>query len=582
MQLSDEVISRLARKYSLLNAIEHNGTADSRSVVGRILAEHKELRESPTKVKTIVSEEVESTNLLSIEEQNALFRSDYPGELEARVVQKKQHSKSESERIVELPELPNAKDNQVVTRFPPEPNGFMHIGHAKAAIIGYEYAKRYNGRFLLRFDDTNPAAEKREYYGAFLDSLNWLKIVPSQTKNASDDMDKFYEIAKELIVRSKAYVCSCPQDMMRTYRAEGIACSHRSQIVEENLNLWEEMLAGRTSRNHATLRFVGDIVSQNTAMRDPVLFRIVEEDHPLKGNQYRVWPTYDFDGPIEDSLDGVTYAMRSKEYELRDELYFSILDVLGMRKPRIIEFSRLDLQNTTVSKRSLRKLIESGNVTGWDDPRLPTISGLRRRGFLPEAIRDFILSMGVSKVESQPTWDLLESLNRKLLDPITKRYFFVENPTTLDVEDAPSIDVSLKFHPEKDYGMRQIHAGGRFLVSGSDASQFKIGEKVRLIEAYNIEIISIGNAIRAKYIGGENIEKIKRIQWVVPEESMALKVIMTGPLLINDEYNPQSIKEANGLVESSASSIRIGDLFQLIRFGFCRLDSTGVAILAHK
>ncbi|MGI0092112.1 MAG: glutamate--tRNA ligase, partial [Nitrososphaerales archaeon] len=481
-----------------------------------------------------------------------------------------------------LPDLVGAEEGQVVTRFPPEPNGHMHIGHAKAAIIGFEYAKRYQGRFLLRFDDTNPAAEKKEYYAAFLESLEWLGITPSKIKNASDDIQEFYELAEQMIKNSKAYVCACPQDAMRKNRGSGLACVHRSQTLEQNLSLWRDMISGKTEKNSAVLRFMGDMNSLNTTMRDPVLFRVVEEPHPLKGNKYRIWPTYDFDGAVEDSLDGVTHAMRSKEYELRDETYFAILEALGLRRPTIVEFSRLDLQNTTVSKRNLRKLIEQGSVSGWDDPRLPTISGLRRRGILPEAIREFILSMGVSKVESQPTWDLLESFNRKVLDPIAKRYFFVEDPVLLKIEGAPKTQVSLRFHPDKEMGERKIETDGRFLISSDDAKFLSEGAKIRLIEAFNVEITSIAEGIKARYLGVETEEKMRKIQWVVPDQSVPLKVKVTGPLLINDEYNPASMRDADGSIESSAKQMKVGEIFQLVRFGFCRLDSPGIAIMTHK
>ena len=370
-------------------------------------------------------------NGMTIAEQKAVLERDFPGEIEKTIARKKEISKNDSEKKFTLPDLPNAQIGNVVTRFPPEPNGYMHIGHTKAAIIGSEYAKKYQGKFIVRFDDTNPAAEKKEFYGAFLESLEWMEIKADLIRNASDDMPKFYEIARAMIEKYAAYVCSCTQEKMRQNRMSGLNCEHRSQTANQNISLWELMITEKTEAKHSTLRFVGDMQSLNTTMRDPVLFRVVEHPHPLKGSSFRVWPTYDFDGPVEDSLDGVTHAMRSKEYELRDELSYAILDSVDLRKPKIIEFSRLRLQNTTLSKRNLRKLIDEGKVNGWDDPRLPTISGLKRRGILPGAIREFVLSMGVSKVESQPTWDLLESINRKLLNPIARRFFFVENPVAL-------------------------------------------------------------------------------------------------------------------------------------------------------
>jgi glutamyl-tRNA synthetase len=580
--MEDPEISREARKAALLNAIEHGGKADLGSVVGRLMSENAELRKFAKGVRELAQVSVSAVNAIPIEKQASIFESEFPGELEKTVARKKQISKLDSEKVPALSELPDIVRGAFVSRFPPEPNGYMHIGHAKAAILGHEYARRYDGAFLVRFDDTNPVAEKKEYYGAFLESLEWLKIKPDRVKNASDDMALFYKLAEQLIGNSRAYVCKCEQDEMRRKRAQGLACPHRSQTIEQNLLLWKEMLSGVGEKGSSTLRFVGDMQSLNTAMRDPVLFRIVQHPHPIKGNQYRVWPTYDFDGAVEDSVDGVTHALRSKEYELRDEPYYAILDALALRKPRIIEFSRLDLQNTTVSKRNLKKLIEEGNVMGWDDPRLPTIAGLKRRGFLPETIREFVLSMGLSKVESQPTWDLLESINRKLLDPMARRFFFVPKPVELKVEDAPELKVHLKFHPDKNLGERQIETEGMFLVSSEDAKSFTPGIKVRLMEAYNIEIISIGRTTVARMCAEEKLDKIRRIHWVVPGHSYPLSVMVTGPLLIDEKYNPASLETVEGLVEEEAKDIKLGDIVQFVRFGFCRLDSPGMAIMAHK
>ena len=247
-------------------------------------------------MRSLALDQVSSVNLLDIEAQNRTFREEFPGELEEYFARKKQLSKTDSEKVLGLPELSDAIQGAVVTRFPPEPNGFMHIGHAKAAIIGFEYAKKYDGKFLIRFDDTNPAAEKKEYYDAFLESLKWLKIEADEVRNASDDMPTFYNLAERLIENSNAYICSCTQEEMKKNRGLGMTCSHRSQTKEQNISVWREMVSGVTERGIATLRFIGDMQSLNTTMRDPVLFRIVDSPHPLKGVQYHVWPTYDFDG----------------------------------------------------------------------------------------------------------------------------------------------------------------------------------------------------------------------------------------------------------------------------------------------
>lgn len=581
--LSDEEITSKAKKFALLNAADHSGIANPNAVVGRLLSENAELRKDASKVKSIVAGVVASINGMNLQQQKRLLDEEFPGELESSVTRKREQSRAEASKRPQLPDLPDASPGNVVTRFPPEPNGFMHIGHAKAAILGLEYARKYEGKFIVRFDDTNPAAEKLEYYGAFLEAFEWLQIKPDLVRNASDDMEKFYQIAQSMIDKFAAYVCSCSQEKMRDLRAAGFPCEHRSQSRAANTARWNEMLSGKVEAKNSVLRFVGNMQSLNTTMRDPVLFRIVDHPHPLKGNEFRVYPTYDFDGPLEDSLDGVTHAMRSKEYELRDELYYAILDSVEFRKPRIIEFSRLALKNTTVSKRSLRKLIEEGKVEGWDDPRLPTIAGLRRRGIQPETIREFVLQMGISKVESLPTWDLLESINRKVLDPRSKRYFFVGHPYELEIEGHPTLKVVLKYHPDSDFGERAIETQGKFLISASDGCELKPGDKFRLMETYNCELLSVDDRKLKAVKTSDNIEeKIPKIQWVTPEDSVPFTVTKTAPLLIEEEYNPNSLEKVEGRIEKSASALKVGEMFQLVRLGFCRLDSSGAAILAHK
>jgi glutamyl-tRNA synthetase len=580
---TDDEISALLRKFALLNALSHNGSADKGAVIARVMAEQSDLRSESKRVSAIATEVLSEINGLDQSKQKSILQEEFPDTLQSEIRRKEEQSKKDSEKTIELPPLEDAKMGEVVTRFPPEPNGYMHIGHTKAAILGSEYAKMYKGKFIMRFDDTNPAAEKREYYSAFLDDFVWLGIKPDAIRNSSDDMDRFYQFAEQMIESESAYICSCTQERMRELRGRGDECEHRRQSTIENLNLWRKMISKELSKSEATLRFRGDMKSLNTTMRDPVIFRIIDQPHPLLGNKYMVWPTYDFAGPVEDSLDGVTHAMRSKEYELRDELYYAILQSLRLRKPRVIEFSRLNLQDTTVSKRSLRKLIQDKLVEGWDDPRLPTISGLRRRGFLALAIRQFILSMGVSKVESQPTWDLLESFNRKLLDPIAKRYFFVPDPIKLKVSEAPKIKVTLKYHPEENLGERSIEINDSFFISRGDVDNLKEGSRVRLIEAYNVQVTDVGkDSIQAKYDGEDRVPELRKLQWVSEGEEIPLRAKIPGPLLVNDQFNPESLKIIDGVAEGSASQIEIGKIVQFVRFGFCRKDSAGVVIRTHN
>ena len=578
-----EEIELLARKYALLNASSHDGKADRGAVLGRIMAERSDLRKDSKLVGEVVGRVIAEISSITPEEQEELLKAEFPDFFDSENARKKLQSKKDSEKVLELPELPGAVVGSFVTRFPPEPNGFMHIGHAKAALLGSEYRKKYKGKFIVRFDDTNPSAEKLEYYDAFLESFKWLGIEIDAIRNSSDDMDRFYGFAEKLIIDSKAYVCTCTQEKMRALRGESKCCEHRDRSSEENLEIWHKMVNRAMSKSEATLRYKGDMASLNTAIRDPVIFRIILEPHPLLGNRYAVWPTYDFAGPVEDSLDGVTHALRSKEYELRDEPYHAILHDLGLRHPIIIEFSRLGLQNTTVSKRKLRKLIDEKLVEGWDDPRLPTIEGLKKRGILADAIREFVLSMGLSKVESEPTWDLLESINRKLLDPIAKRFFFVPDPVKLVVENAPKVDVKLAFHPDKsEYGERTIATGDTFYVPGSDANELKEGSIFRLIEAYNVKLVKKGNELRAKYESDEKAIQGPKLQWVAEGKALPFSAIVLGPLLVDDTFNPKSLEIKQGLVEDSAAQLKVGDHVQFVRFGFCRIDADKMAIRTHK
>ncbi|MCS7116429.1 MAG: glutamate--tRNA ligase [Nitrososphaerales archaeon] len=563
----------IIRKHALLNAYKHEGKADTSAVISKVLGEDPQLKQMVKTLIELVKEVVAEVNRMSVEEQFNILNSEYP-----ELLLKETRVKFEG-RI--LPPLPQAKKGEVVTRFPPEPNGYPHIGHAKAAIIDETYARMYDGKFILRFDDTNPAKEKLEYYDAILDGLKWLGIKPDIIKNTSDDIELFYEYAERLIKAGHCYVCTCEPIVIKRNRAEGRECACRERAIEKNLELWNRMFS-TFKQNEAILRLKVDMKHVNTALRDPTLFRIVEAEHPLKKDRYRVWPTYDFAVAIEDSLDGVTHAMRTKEYELRDELYYLLLRLLNLRQPLLIEFSRLELEGTPVAKRFLKPLVDNRLVSGWDDPRMPTLVGLRRRGILPEAIREFILSLGVSKVESKPSWDILESFNRKLLDPIAKRYFFVPNPVMLEVQDAPHLKVRLKHHPNLDLGYREIEAKDHFYISRDDLKNLKVGDRVRLMDLYNVKLIEKGeDSVIGSFAGSEIIEGIPKVQWVT-ERYIEFTVLIPGPLYIGDRFNEESLKVERGFAEEACSGLKVGEMIQFVRFGFCRIDAPSIAILTHK
>jgi glutamyl-tRNA synthetase len=397
--------------------------------------------------------------------------------------------KPKQERVG-LPPLEGAEEGKVITRFPPEPNGYPHIGHAKASIIDEEYAKMYGGKLILRFDDTNPEKERLEYYAAIKVGLDWLGVKYDHIKNTSDDMETFYKKARELIDSSYAYVCTCDKETISKNRREMLSCKCRVGDLDQNITRWNKMF-DKFKPGEAIVRFRGDMSSENTVMRDPTLLRIIDESHPIHKTRYRVWPNYDFAVSIEDSIDGITHAFRTKEYELRTELYYKLLDKLGMRKPKMLEFSRLEFEGMPVSKRVLKPLVEEGKVSGFDDPRLPTLEGLRRRGIVPEAIRKFILSLGFTKSDTLPPFETLESFNRKIIDPTSIRLFIVFDPVKLTVINNDITEVEIPNHPQNDMGKRRTKIDGNFYISGNDFKTLKIGDEVRLLELYNIKITKI-------------------------------------------------------------------------------------------
>ncbi|NOJ26991.1 MAG: glutamate--tRNA ligase [Nitrososphaera sp.] len=574
----EQDVSDLVKILALKNAVEHDGKAQAESVISKLLGSRPDKRGT---IKTLIPEIraiVQSINLMPLSDQKSLLDKMAPEETAKKPVE---------ETGVRLPPLEGAVMGQVVTRFPPEPNGYPHIGHAKAAIIDEEYARMYQGKLILRFDDTNPLKEKLEYYDAIKEGLDWLGVKPDIVKNTSDDISLIQQYGRKLVELDGAYVCTCSQETMHDLRAKGVACECRRD-PSEALTRLEKLFNGSYEQNQAIIRFKGDMADLNTAMRDPALFRIIEGQHPKLGSKIRVWPTYDFAAPIEDSLDGVTHAMRTKEYELRNALYFAILDRLDLRKPTMIEFSRLEFEGVPVSKRKIRPLIDDGTIKDWDDPRLPTLSAFRRRGFVPEAIRKFVISLGITLAETKPPFEALEAYNRKIIDPLSMRLFFVKDPVELYVQEAADLDVVLKNHPtDTALGSRTVKASDRFYVSGDDAAGLKINDEIRLIELYNVKITRIecqeGKlSLTATPAGSEIKQSMPKIQWVSKQDIFDLRVLIPKQLYVGEQYNTNSLEVVKGVAESFVSGFKPGQVVQFVRFGFCRIDGNNTAIFTHR
>ncbi len=568
----DEELRKEIRKMALQNAFEHEGKTQDKIILGKILGTKPEFR---TKVKEItedISKIVANVNQLSSEEQKKEIDENFPEIL----IPKEKIKEREG-----LPKLEGAEQGKVVTRFPPEPNGYPHIGHAKAAIINSEYAKMYGGKFILRMDDTNPEAERMEYHAAIKVGLEWIGIKFDIVKNTSDDMEIFYEKGIELINSGKAYVCTCKRENISKNRKERKDCKCSMGDLDKNNKNWEKMKV-KFKPGDAILRFRGDMKADNAVMRDPVLFRIIDESHYTLGKKYRIWPSYDFAVAIEDSIDGVTHAFRSKEFELRKELIDAILDALNMRKPYQGFFSRLEFKGMPTSKRTIKPLIEEGKVSWYDDPRLTTLEALRRRGIRPEAIRKFILSLGLTKANTLAPFDALEAFNRKLVDAESTRLFMVSNAKKLTVRNLPMSSVEIPNHPINDLGKRKIEIDENFYISGDDAQNIKQGMQIRLLGLGNVSITKVGIEFEGKFIEDKEIKDIPKIQWVSQKTAHKIKMIIPKVLFIGDKFNEESLEELDVFTEPYYLKLKEGEEIQFVRFGYCRKDSQNQAIFTHK
>ncbi|VVB99437.1 Glutamate--tRNA ligase [uncultured archaeon] len=548
-------LAGIIRKHALKNAFDY-GKANPGSIVGKVIAEFPDSKNDMKGTMKLISGEVSKVNSMGKEEIEKELKNYTFAE-----------KKVEEKKLV----LPNAVEGKVITRFPPEPSGYPHIGHAKAAFLDYESAKAYNGKMILRFDDTNPEKESAEYVDAIKDGLKWLGISwDGKESYTSDSMQLFYQYAEKAIEKGFIYICTCPQEQISENREKQKPCACRALGKEEMLARWKKMHSG-FRQGEAIVRLKGDLSSLNTVMRDPTLLRIIDAEHYRQGKKYRVWPTYDFVAPIMDSTEGVTHAMRSKEYELRDELYFKMIELLELRRPELVGFSRLAIKNAPISKRLITPLVKEGKVMGWDDPRLPTLRGLARRGIVPEAIKNFVMSFGLSKVESEPGWEKLLSENRKLLEPGAKHYFFVTEPVKIMIKGAKPMVAELKLHPNQNLGTRRISVSDHVYISKTDFEKIAEGETFRLKDLYNVKMLS-KSGHEVEYSGDGMVEK--KLQWVT--DYIETEVLRPGDLLKEDEsFNENSLETVKGYAEKNVEAVREGDLIQFERFGFCRLDSKG-------
>ncbi|MCX8178549.1 MAG: glutamate--tRNA ligase [Candidatus Aenigmarchaeota archaeon] len=528
-----------ALRHALINALEFDGKCSFQAVLSKVLGENQEYRKDIKNTSIIVKKIVDKVNSMSLSQQKSEFER-MGIKVEKKIEEKK-----------DLPDLEGAEKGKVVTAFPPEPSKYPHLGHAKAALINYLYAKKYEGKFYLRFEDTNPDLAKKEFYDAIIDGLTWLGIEWDGVDYISDHLEKYYEFAEILIKKGNAYVCLCEQEKIKKNRAEGIECEHRNNDTKENIELWKKM--HKFKQGQATLRLKIDMNHTNTTMRDPSIIRIIDKEHVRTGKKYRLWPTYDFGTSVMDGIQGVTHRVRSKEFEMRTELQHYIQDLLGFKKTHITEIARFNLEGVPSSGRIIREMIANKQLLGWDDPRLTTLMALKRRGFIPNALKKFLILTGVSKTGATLKWDILESFNRKHLDKIANRYFAVVDPVEIEIKNNIK-QISEPLHPDfPERGKRIINVLEKIYISKPDYDKF-FGKTVRLIGLCNIKLNK-----KPEYVGNKIEQNMPKIQWV-SDDNVKIKVVM------NDGITKDLLAEKDIL------KLRQDDHVQFIRFGFARLD----------
>ncbi len=492
----------------------------------------------------------------------------------------------------ELPPLPNAdKYSEIVTRFAPNPDFVLHLGSIRAVILSHDYAAMYNGRFLLRFEDTDPRLKKSalEYYDAIRDDLSWLSCAPDGEIIQSDRLQIYYEMAEKLLSQGDAYVCTCERDEFHARITSGQACPCRPKSPDANLQDWRRMLEGELGEGQGVVRIKTDISHPNPAVRDWPALRVIDPEkypHPRVGSKFRVWPLYNFSAGIDDHLMSITHIFRGKEHLTNTLRQSYLYKDFGWVYPEAIHYGRLKAIGFSLGKSLMVKELEEGKVESYSDPRLPTLAALRRRGYSPNSFRRIVYEMGPRPVDATLSWDNINSADRKEIDKMAHRYSFVPDPLPVEVTDVPKdFESHLPLHPERpELGTRTLKVSSqngtsRLWISTNDLPIFEKSKVVRLMELFNVELESASpGGVKAKYHSQEYAEAKKLraplVQWLPQSQHLPFETVMP------DATRVKGLAEENILREPA------GNVIQMVRIGFGRIDSIDrssvVIYFSHK
>jgi glutamyl-tRNA synthetase len=524
------------------------------------MSNEPELRSRAKEIGPMSGKIVAKVNALSPEEQASEMEK-----LGVEVETKKPKAKETG-----LQELPGTHEN-VVLRFAPNPSGPLHIGHSRAAVPNAEYVKRHNGKLILRIEDTDPKRVYEPAYEMIPEDLEWLGVKADEIIYQSDRFEIYYDIARQLIEKGAAYMCTCDGATFKELKDSCKPCPCRDNSVEENLELWEKF--DTMNAGEAVLRVKTDINHKNPAIRDWVAMRLEDAEHPRLGTKYRIYPMMNFSVSVDDHLMGLTHVLRGKDHLANTEKQKYLYDHMGWDVPEYIHYGRLKMEDIALSTSKAKEGIEDGTYSGWDDPRLGTLRAIARRGIQAKTIYDLIIEIGVKMADSAISWKKIYGQNRNFLEPIANRYFFCENPQKVTVEGYSDgkVDIERPLHADHmDRGNRVLPFDGEVYLAESDISDGIF----RLMDAVNVEIA--GDDIKYHSTSFEDARAVKAriIQWVPVEDNVNVKIVM-------DDASTKT-----GLGEGALKDLEVGDIVQFERVGFARLDEIAddelIFYFAHK
>ncbi|MHA1624377.1 MAG: glutamate--tRNA ligase [Promethearchaeota archaeon] len=569
--MEEDKLKQLIWKLTLNNAVKFGGTPNKKAIMGKIMRDRKDLRSQASTIAPLLEEVMEALKQLNIDEQREKLL-----ELDPNALKKKESNK---EKKI-LPELPKVDSyEKIVMRLAPYPSGALHIGNARMVILNDEYVRRYQGELILFFDDTIGSSKSQrssprakyvlpESYGLIEEGLKWLGVNYSKIYYKSDRLEIFYEYCKKLIEDGIAYVCFCEaKEFKDKYKLTQKDCPHRNNTIETNLIEWNNMLQGKYAETTAVVRLKTGMDQKDPALRDQIIMRISEAEHPKVGTKYIVWPMLEFSWAIDDHLIGITHVLRGADLVKEDFIESFIWEHFKWPKAEFLHYGRLKFSNMKLSKTETRNNIQDGNYQGWDDPRTWSLQSLKKRGIKPEALRNTLLDLGMSMTGISFSVNWLYAKNKNIIDELSDRYFYVEDPIQLEIIEAPKEQyiaepLLLPSKPEKGKRIIKVNVENRILniyISKSDKDKLEINQVIRLKDLMNIKIEKINkieNKIVATYHSAELNREYSIIQWVPIDENIEITILKPDGSI------------SKGVGEINLKDIKLDKTIQFERFGF--------------